>query len=124
SPSASSRSHGEPSPRARSSIGSPAAPRRTNRGAVPIPSTCPRASGVPFPRPARKAENLRLDEPAFSTRIASDTGLPSVRPLPVRGVGLVHPVLVGVVLARDLFVAELLLGVRPGDLELRDPVDH
>src|SRR5262249_34569296 len=47
----------------------------------------------------------------------------SVRPLPVGLFGLIDPVLVGVVHALDLPVAELLLGVRPGNVEFRDTVD-
>ena len=38
-------------------------------------ATCPRASRLPRPPPVEKTENLRLDEPAFKTRIASDIGI-------------------------------------------------
>src|SRR5688572_10024167 len=48
----------------------------------------------------------------------------SVRPLPVRGFRLVHAVLVRVVLALDLQVAEPLLGVGPQDLQPWHAIDH
>src|SRR3954451_14614536 len=47
----------------------------------------------------------------------------SVRPLPVRRLRLVHPVLVGVVGALNLQVPEPLLGVCPDPVQPRHPVD-
>src|SRR6266511_3237563 len=82
-----------------------------------------------------------LDEPAFRTRMTSLTALRrsggargseqrrrscprlASRPCPLIGLGLVDTVLVGVALAVDLHVAQLLLDVRAGHVQARDPID-
>jgi hypothetical protein len=55
---------------------------------------------------------------------AGEVSSPSQRPLPVDDPGHVHAVLVRVVAALDLAVAELLLGVGAGHVQPRDAVDH
>src|SRR5262249_21183757 len=55
------------------------------RGAVYSPSACPRAASSSAPSRATNSENLRLDEPAFRTAIASVTSTsPSAGYLPAR----------------------------------------
>ena len=58
---------------------SPAPSLATNRGDVYSPSACPRATSSSPRRACAKSENLRLDEPALRTTIASATSRPSVR---------------------------------------------
>ncbi len=57
---------------------SPAASRAVKRGSVNSPSTWPRKSGSGG-SPARKTVNLRLEEPAFRTRMASSMASPRGR---------------------------------------------
>ncbi len=47
----------------------------------------------------------------------------SIRPRPLVDLGLIDAVLVGVVLAVDLHIAQLFLGVRPGHLQGGHAVD-